>query len=91
MRYDDNEFVQTSVQASLKKHRKRIKNSSDVLTNRELEVFSCLSQGLSNGQIAQSLYISECTVKTHVASIFRKMGFKSRLDAVIQAHQGNKE
>jgi len=87
MRYDSNEFVQKTVKASLVKLRKDIKSPSEVLTIRESEVLKWLSCGLSNNQIAQKLYISDCTVKTHVVKIFRKMGFTSRIDAALYYQQ----
>jgi two-component system, NarL family, response regulator YdfI len=57
----------------------------DPLSERELEVLDLLSEGLSNKLIAHRLNISEHTVKTHVASIFGKLGASSRTEAVSQA------
>jgi DNA-binding NarL/FixJ family response regulator len=57
----------------------------DPLSDRELEVLDLLSEGLSNKLIAHRLSISEHTVKTHVASIFAKLGAASRTEAVSQA------
>jgi two-component system, NarL family, response regulator YdfI len=55
------------------------------LTGRELEVLDQMAEGLSNKLIAHRLNISEHTVKTHVASIFAKLGASSRTEAVSQA------
>ncbi len=55
------------------------------LSERELEVLELVAEGLSNKLIAQALNISEHTVKTHVASIFSKLGASSRTEAVSQA------
>jgi two-component system, NarL family, response regulator YdfI len=55
------------------------------LSERELEVLDLLAEGLSNKLIAYRLSISEHTVKTHVASIFVKLGASSRTEAVSQA------
>lgn len=55
------------------------------LSARELEVLDLVAEGLSNKLIAHSLSISEHTVKTHVASIFAKLGVSSRTEAVSQA------
>lgn len=55
------------------------------LTERELELLDLLAEGLSNKLIAYRLSISEHTVKTHVASIFAKLGVSSRTEAVSQA------
>lgn len=58
---------------------------AESLTDRELEVLDLLAEGLSNKLIAHGLTISEHTVKTHVASIFAKLGASSRTEAVSQA------
>ena len=55
------------------------------LTDRELEVLELIVEGLSNRLIAQRLGISEHTVKTHVGSIFSKLGVTSRTEAMSQA------
>jgi NarL family two-component system response regulator YdfI len=55
------------------------------LTGRELEVLDLVAEGLSNKLIAHRLGISEHTVKTHVASIFAKLGASSRTEAVSRA------
>lgn len=55
------------------------------LSERELEVLELIAEGLSNKLIAHRLNISEHTVKTHVASIFSKLGSSSRTEAVSQA------
>jgi two-component system, NarL family, response regulator YdfI len=55
------------------------------LSAREIEVLDLLAEGMSNKLIAHRLTISEHTVKTHVASIFAKLGASSRTEAVSQA------
>jgi DNA-binding NarL/FixJ family response regulator len=57
------------------------------LTPRELEVLRLVGRGLSNGEIADSLTLSEATVKTHVARIFAKLGMRDRAQAVIVAYE----
>jgi DNA-binding NarL/FixJ family response regulator len=52
------------------------------LTNREQEVLRLVEHGLSNAQIAQQLVISVGTVRTHLASIYNKLGVASRTAAV---------
>ena len=52
------------------------------LSQRELEVFDCLTEGLSNREIAQRLTISLTTVKTHTRNIYRKLDVNSRTQAV---------
>jgi len=59
----------------------------DGLTRRELEVLALIGEGLSNGEIAAQLYLSEATVKTHVNRIFAKTGSRDRAQAVAYAHR----
>ncbi|BCB59672.1 MULTISPECIES: response regulator transcription factor [Halomonadaceae] len=55
------------------------------LTEKQLDVLSCMSQGMSNKQIARELNIAETTVKTHVSAILRKLGASSRVHAIVMA------
>ena len=55
------------------------------LTRREGEVLEQVVKGLNNREIAQALYISEDTVKTHVRAVLRKLGVKDRAQAVSYA------
>ena len=52
------------------------------LTKRELEILYQLCDGKTNTQIANTLYISESTVKTHVSNAYRKLGVRNRVEAV---------
>jgi DNA-binding NarL/FixJ family response regulator len=67
------------------------KKSSDLImdkiTQRETEVFKLLAKGLSNGDIAKQLYLSEGTVRNHVSSIISKLGVSDRTQAAILALQ----
>jgi two-component system response regulator DegU len=55
------------------------------LSNREMEVLQLLSEGKTNKEIAKSLFISEQTVKTHLAHIFNKLGTSDRTETVAKA------
>lgn len=66
----------------------REKGEND-LTQREYEVLTLIAEGLNNKDIADTLFISEKTVKNHVSNIFRKINVNDRTQAAIYAFKNN--
>jgi len=58
----------------------------DLLTEREHEVLRLMARGATNAEIANSLHVAEATVKTHVGSIFAKIGVRDRPAAIVFAY-----
>ncbi|MSR97787.1 response regulator transcription factor [Arthrobacter sp. BL-252-APC-1A] len=59
----------------------------EVLSARERDVFLLAAKGLSNGEMAQSLFVSEATVKTHLRSVLDKLQLRTRIQLVSFAHE----
>lgn len=74
------EFATTSDQA--------LDPAFDRLTEREREILVHMARGLSNEELAESLFISEHTVKTHVGRVLMKLGARDRVQAVVMAYEG---
>lgn len=58
-----------------------------LLTEREVEVLTFVGRGLSNSEIAEALFLSQTTVKTHLAHIFAKLSLRDRVQAVVLAYE----
>ena len=57
------------------------------MSQRELDVVRQVAQGLSNTEIAGQLYLSEATVKSHIARILAKLGLRDRVQIVVFAYE----
>jgi DNA-binding NarL/FixJ family response regulator len=57
------------------------------LTPRELEILRCVAKGLSNQEVARSLWVTEQTVKFHLTNIYRKLGVHNRTEAARYAYE----
>jgi DNA-binding NarL/FixJ family response regulator len=66
--------------------RERARKLAGTLTEREVEVLTCLGEGLSNAQIAGRLFLSEATVKGYVSRMLDKLGLENRTQAGLLAH-----
>lgn len=63
------------------------RSSLDTLTDREREVWLAIARGLTNGEIADELSVSEATVKTHVGNLLSKTGMRDRVALVVLAYE----
>jgi NarL family two-component system response regulator LiaR len=77
------EFTQILLAAKRSENEKDAKNS--LLTPREIDVLRCVAQGKSNKQIAQTLFISTATVRSHVSSVINKLDLENRTQLAIYA------
>ena len=66
---------------------RRAAQIQQALTSREQDVFSHIAAGMSNSEIATSLFLSEGTVKIHVGRILAKLGLRDRVRAVVLAYE----
>jgi DNA-binding NarL/FixJ family response regulator len=84
----DNVWLPASLQTHMVAELRR--PSASALSPREEEVVRYVALGLRNAEVAKELSISEQTVKTHLNSIFRKLGVRDRLELVLHAQRGGR-
>lgn len=89
--HDKDKHVRENTRTAVSEVRSTLKALDNILTNREMDVLKALASGLSNAKIARKIFISERTVKVHVGSIFRKLGFSNRLEAALFYHKYKNE
>lgn len=85
-RYIDKSLMQTVFMEEMVGNKK---NELDNLSDRELDILIKLSEGLKNKEIAESLFLSEKTIKNYITSIFRKIKVEDRVHATIYAIENN--
>ncbi len=78
-------IIKEAIRTKSEKARGTGDGPEEKLTTREFEILDLISRGLSNKEIGSKLHLSEYTVKFHVKAIFRKLGAKSRSEAVYKA------
>lgn len=64
-----------------------VEDALSELTAREREIFILIGRGLTNGEIAESLFLSDSTVKAHVGRVLFKLELRNRVEAVIRAYE----
>lgn len=90
LRDRDNSVSQAAI-AELSRLRASIDRPEKILTRRENQVMEMIAEGLSNTEIAERLFISVPTTKTHVSSIFRKLGLTSRSQVAVITRKKEKK
>ncbi|MCK8061011.1 MULTISPECIES: response regulator transcription factor [unclassified Fusibacter] len=87
--YEGGTYIQPVLANHLVKGYGAMKDEKQILTNREYEVITLIAEGLNNKDIAETLFISEKTVKNHVSNIFKKINVTDRTQAAIYAFKHN--
>ncbi|MHB9112741.1 MAG: LuxR C-terminal-related transcriptional regulator [Thermoleophilia bacterium] len=87
---DQDVTVRRAANAELRRLRSSIDSPEKILTRRENQVMELIAEGMSNAEIAERLYISEPTAKTHISRIFRKLGLTSRSQVAVLFQKNNR-
>jgi len=77
-------WIPPEIRAELTTH---LRSLGSQLSNRETQIIRCVAAGLRNAEVAEQLSISESTVKTHLNSIFQKLGIRDRVELALYAHR----
>jgi DNA-binding NarL/FixJ family response regulator len=80
-------LIEVAVPHLVKKEAPETEQELSALSDRERDVFLLVGRGYTNTEIAQSLGLSESTIKTHFGRVLSKMGLRSRAQAVIRAYE----
>jgi DNA-binding NarL/FixJ family response regulator len=80
-------LLQAIVNSPAQDEAARVVHLPDGLTAREAEVLTLIARGLTNGEIAERLFVNESTVKTHINHLFAKIGARDRAHAMNYAYQ----
>ncbi len=80
------ESLNSLLAQALRQEAQAAQRSLAALTARETAILRCLAHGLSNKLIGRELSITEGTVKVHVKNLLKKLGFRSRVEAAVWAH-----
>jgi DNA-binding NarL/FixJ family response regulator len=78
--------IRSTVSAIIAKS-EHMRSTQAELTNREKDVLLALASGLSTQQICEKLFLSQPTVKTHLASCYRKLSVTNRVGAIVRAKE----
>ena len=84
---DGNIFVPSTIRQQLKAMARQEQADDAILTKKQKKVLDLLSQGLSNKDIADKLFLTENTVKSHLMTLFKKLNVKNRTECVLVARE----
>jgi DNA-binding NarL/FixJ family response regulator len=80
-------YISTDVVAELEALQQKKAEFLGALTTKQIKVISLLCSGLSNKDIADKMFLTENTIKSHLMTIFQKLGVKSRTECVLKAQK----